>query len=35
MANFEDDSAKLEENFAAGYEQMQRELPKVKEFLGL
>lgn len=35
VANFEDDSAKLEENFVAGYEQMQRELPKVKEFLGL
>ena len=35
VANFEDDPAKLEENFAAGYEQMQRELPKVKEFLGL
>lgn len=35
VANFEDNPAKLEENFVAGYEQMQRELPKVKEFLGL
>ena len=33
VANFEDNPAKLEENFTAGYEQMRRELPKVKEFL--
>lgn len=35
VANFEDNPAKLEDNFAAGYAQMRRELPKVKEFLGL
>ena len=35
VANFEDNPAKLEENFSAGYQQMQSELPKVKEFLGL
>lgn len=35
VANFEDNPEKLEESFAAGYEQMRGELPKVKEFLGM
>ena len=35
VANFEDNPEKLEESFAAGYEQMRGELLKVKEFLGM